>query len=179
MSVQIFILSKLMEQNTYPYQLKSQLSEPIPFDKMSGLTESKLYYHFDSLKKKGLIEVTQTVREENRPDKQIFAITDQGKDALPSMIYKLFENANQITEMYIGIANLKYVNKKKIIYILEDKAKDIQDKLQQTSKYYNYIEVPKENQKLLDFMSNHFKTKAEHTIQSLEELINSIKEFDN
>lgn len=81
--------------------------------------------------------------------------------------------------MYIGIANLKYVDKKKIIYILEDKAKDIQDKLQQTSKYYNYIEVPKENQKLLDFMSNHFKTKAEHTIQSLEELINSIKEFDN
>ncbi|WP_258848465.1 helix-turn-helix transcriptional regulator [Staphylococcus saprophyticus] len=55
---------------------------------MSGLTESKLYYHFDSLKKKGLIEVTQTIREENRPDKQIFAITDQGKDALPSMIYK-------------------------------------------------------------------------------------------
>ncbi|SUN32838.1 Uncharacterised protein [Staphylococcus saprophyticus] len=33
MSVQIFILSKLMEQNTYPYQLKRQLSEPIPFDK--------------------------------------------------------------------------------------------------------------------------------------------------
>lgn len=91
MSVQIFILSKLMEQNTYPYQLKRQLSEPIPFDKMSGLTESKLYYHFDSLKKKGLIEVTQTIREENRPDKQIFAITDQGKDALPSMIYKLFK----------------------------------------------------------------------------------------
>ncbi|WP_226956115.1 helix-turn-helix transcriptional regulator [Staphylococcus saprophyticus] len=83
---------------------------------MSGLTESKLYYHFDSLKKKGLIEVTQTIREENRPDKQIFAITDQGKDALPSMIYKLFKNANQITEMYIGIANLKYVDKKKILY---------------------------------------------------------------
>ncbi|PEC57462.1 transcriptional regulator, partial [Bacillus wiedmannii] len=34
MSIQIFILSKLMEDNTYPYKLKKQLSEPIPLDQL-------------------------------------------------------------------------------------------------------------------------------------------------
>ena len=49
MSIQIFILSKLMEKNTYPYLLKKELSEPIPYDKMSDLTENKLYYHFEKI----------------------------------------------------------------------------------------------------------------------------------
>ena len=48
MSIQIYILSKLTEEENYPYKLKKELSEPIPFDKMGNLTESKLYYIFET-----------------------------------------------------------------------------------------------------------------------------------
>ncbi|MEJ9306807.1 PadR family transcriptional regulator, partial [Priestia megaterium] len=102
MSIQIFILSKLMEDNTYPYKLKKQLSEPIPLDQLSGLTESKLYYHFDSLAKKGLIETVEIIKEEHRPDKQMFRITDKGREELPKKIYKLFESADAISDMVVG-----------------------------------------------------------------------------
>ena len=77
MSIQIYILSKLTEGENYPYKLKKELSEPIPFDKMGNLTESKLYYHFESLTKQGLVEPREIIKEENRPDKQVFAITDK------------------------------------------------------------------------------------------------------
>lgn len=83
MSIQIYILSKLAKESSYPYKLKKELSEPIPFDKLAHLTESKLYYHFESLTKQGLIEPTEIIKEENRPDKQVFAITEQGLAILP------------------------------------------------------------------------------------------------
>jgi len=121
MSIQIFILSKLMEDNTYPYKLKKQLSEPIPLDQLSGLTESKLYYHFDSLAKKGLIETVEIIKEEHRPDKQVFRITDKGREELPKKIYKLFESADAISDMVVGLANLKYVNRNNVVEILEKK----------------------------------------------------------
>jgi DNA-binding PadR family transcriptional regulator len=66
MSIQIFILSKLMKENNYPYKLKKQLSEPLPLDKWGGLTESKLYYHFDSLARQGFIQTVEIIKEEHR-----------------------------------------------------------------------------------------------------------------
>lgn len=174
MSIQIFILSKLMEKNTYPYLLKKQLSEPIPFDKMSGLTESKLYYNFEALSKKGYVEVVESIKEENRPDKQVFKITEQGEQALPKMMYKLFETANDISEIYVGIAYLKYVNRNKVIQILEQKVTNYKQRLSKPKDLANYFEVTSENETLLNFMSEHFTSKSKQTIYFLEKLIESI-----
>lgn len=105
MSIQIYILSKLAKESSYPYKLKKDLSEPIPFDKLANLTESKLYYHFESLTKQGLIEPTEIIKEENRPDKQVFAITEQGLALLPNKIYQLFEKADSLSETIVGLMN--------------------------------------------------------------------------
>lgn len=121
MSIQIFILSKLMEDKNYPYKLKKQLSEPIPLDRLGGLTESKLYYHFESLVKQGLVEPVEVIKEEHRPDKQVFAITAKGREELPNKIYKLFESADEIKDMIVGLANIKYVDRDKVVDILEKK----------------------------------------------------------
>mgnify|MGYP003448885933 FL=1 len=128
MSIQIYILSKLMEENNYPYKLKKQLSEPIPLDRLSGLTESKLYYHFESLVKQGLVEPVEVIKEEHRPDKIVYAITAKGREDLPGRIYKLFEDAEKIEDLIIGIANIKYVDRDKIVGILDLKMKTIEAK---------------------------------------------------
>lgn len=91
MSIQIFILSKLYEENSYPYQLKKELSESFPFNKIEHLTESKLYYHFESLERQGFIKPVEVIKEEKRPDKQVYAITAKGREVLPEKIYNLFE----------------------------------------------------------------------------------------
>ncbi|WP_192959249.1 PadR family transcriptional regulator [Staphylococcus cohnii] len=175
MSIQIFILGKLMEKNSYPYLLKKQLSEPIPFDKMSGLTESKLYYNFEALSKKGLVEIVETIKEENRPDKQVFQITEKGKQTLPKLIYKLFENTKEISEMYVGVAYLKFVDNQKVINILESKIQDNKQMLIEAQEIKHKIQVTPENEGLLNFMSDHFTTKTNNTIQFLEKLITLIE----
>lgn len=35
------------------------------------------------------------------------------------MIYKLFENADSISDMVVGLANIKYVERQKVVEILE------------------------------------------------------------
>lgn len=176
MSIQIFILSKLMEDNNYPYKLKKQISEPIPLDRLAGLTESKLYYHFDSLAKKGLIESIEIIKEENRPDKQVFAITAKGQVELPKMIYKLFENADSISDMVVGLANIKYVDRQKVVEILEKKLTNIKQRWEEVSGYEEKVEVDKNQEKFSEFMLGYVSTKAEHTIYWLEELIKRVKQ---
>ncbi|MED3549645.1 PadR family transcriptional regulator [Cytobacillus praedii] len=177
MSIQIFILSKLMEDNNYPYKLKKQLSEPIPLDELGGLTESKLYYHFDSLAKKGLIEPVEIIKEEHRPDKQVFAITDKGREALPKLIYKMFEQAEGIKDMVVGLANMKYVDRNKVADILEKKLKMIKDGWEQLSRF-EHVQTDKESETIREFLSGYLSTKTEHTIEWLERLIIHIKEGD-
>ncbi|WP_057763457.1 PadR family transcriptional regulator [Cytobacillus praedii] len=175
MSIQIFILSKLMEDNNYPYKLKKQLSEPIPLDELGGLTESKLYYHFDSLAKKGLIEPVEIIKEEHRPDKQVFAITDKGREALPKLIYKMFEQAEGIKDMVVGLANMKYVDRNKVAEILEKKLKMIEDGWEQLSRF-EHVQTDKESETIREFLSGYLSTKTEHKIEWLERLIIHIKE---
>src|SRR5699024_1279759 len=141
---------------------KKQLSEPIPFDKMSGLTESKLYYNFEALSKKGLVEIVETIKEENRPDKQVFQITEKGKQTLPKLIYKLFENTKEISSMYVGVAYLKFVDNQKVINILQRKIQDNKQKLIEAQEIKHNIPVTPENEWLLNFMSDHFTTKKKN-----------------
>ncbi|MEE6450704.1 PadR family transcriptional regulator [Gottfriedia acidiceleris] len=176
MSIQIFILSKLMEDNNYPYKLKKQLSEPIPLDELGGLTESKLYYHFETLAKKGLIEAVEIIKEEHRPDKQVFRITDKGREELPKLIYKFFENTNEIKDMVVGLANIKYVERDKIVEILEKKLKNIKARWEQVRGFEGKIEVDRVNKMFVEFMVGYVSTKTEHTIYWLDELIKRIKQ---
>ena len=178
MSIQIFILSKLMEDNTYPYKLKKQLSEPIPLDKLGGLTESKLYYHFDSLAKQGLIEAVEIIKEEHRPDKQVFQITAKGREELPKKIYKVMKNADKISDMIVCLANIKYVDRSKVVSILEDKLEKITDRWEQVKAFDKLVQRDADKEQFIDFISSYVTTRNEHTIHWLEELIKRVKQGD-
>ena len=178
MSIQIFILSKLMEGNNYPYKFKKQISSPLPLDQMGGITESKLYYHFDSLAKQGLIKVVQVIREENRPDKQVYEITPKGRIELPNKIYKLFENAKSINEMVLGIATLKYVNRNKVLDILEKKLAMIKQIRSTVMKIDHQTITNEHNEKYLEFLDRYFTDNFNLNIYWLEELITHIRQED-
>lgn len=176
MAIQIYILSKLIEGNNYPYELKRQLSEPIPFDEFAGLTESKLYYHFEALTKQGLIEVVEIIKEEHRPDKQVFAITEKGREELPKKIYGLFEKANTMNEMVIGLANLEHVDRDKVAAILEKKLQKHKERWEHISTFREIINVEESKMNFVNFMSDYFDGKAEHTAYWLEETIKRIQQ---
>ncbi|MGE7603564.1 PadR family transcriptional regulator [Peribacillus sp. NPDC097675] len=178
MPIQVFILSKLMEDNNYPYKLKKQLSDPIPFDQLGGLTESKLYYHFDSLVKQGLIEIVEIIKEEHRPDKQVFGITAKGREELPNKIYKMFENAGSIGETVVGLANIKYVDRDKVVEILKNNKKKLIAKWELIADFEKQMKMKKDQDKdkLVDYLGEYFSSRTDHTISWLEELIGRIQQ---
>lgn len=178
MAIQILILSTLMEVNNYPYKLKKQLSEPIAFDKLGNVTESKLYYHFDSLLKKGLIEVVEIIREEHRPDKQVFSITDKGREALPNKIYQLIESADDISQMVIALANLKYVNREKVVEILQKKIISFKEHYESFKAFDDQLKVNEDKKQLLSFVDQFSSSKVEHTSYWLEELIQKLQQHE-
>ncbi|MCG1010275.1 PadR family transcriptional regulator [Salinicoccus sp. ID82-1] len=175
MSIQIFILSRLMQDNSYPYKLKKQLSEPLPLDELANLTESKLYYNFDALAKKGLIEIVEVIKEDHRPDKQVFAITDKGREALPKLIYKLFENAGDIKDMIVGLTCLKYVDREEVVRILENKAVSIEERWAYVREMEDRIQVNETNAKMVDLMKGYVTARKEHTLHWLKIVIERIR----
>lgn len=175
MAIQIFILAKLIKEDNYPYKLKKQISELQPLDTINGLTESKLYYHFESLAKQGLIEVKEVIKEEHRPDKQVFAITEKGREALPKKIYKLFENANSIGDMVIGLANMKYVDRNKVVRILEKKVDDIKETWDRMAQFEGKQFMEPGQEVLVDFVSDYAHYRINSSIQYFERLIEHIQ----
>ncbi|SFQ09685.1 transcriptional regulator, PadR family [Psychrobacillus psychrotolerans] len=178
MSIQIYILSKLMEEDNYPYKLKKELSDPIPFDKIGDLTESKLYYHFESLSKQGLIQQVEVIKEENRPDKQVYAITEKGREILPKKIYELFEKANKLAEVIVGLMFLRYVEKSHIILILEKKLESLHSKQLQLKDIYSHIRVEDTVQEMVDFADGYISDTIINEITWLENLIAKLKKRD-
>ena len=176
MSIQIYILGKLAEENSYPYKLKKLLSDPIPIDKFTGISESKLYYHFDKLADKGYIEVVETIKEENRPDKNVYQITNQGREELKKRIYQTFEKAIEINEMYIALSYIKHVKVDKVLAILEQK----NEKHRQAWKTYLSFDLDIDEQSeaywSAKFIQEHAYSRAQHNAEWLEKLIMSIKE---
>ncbi|WP_432353659.1 PadR family transcriptional regulator [Sporosarcina sp. A2] len=176
MSIQVFILSKLMIGKTYPYELKKQMTEPIPLDELGGITESKLYYHFDALAKKGLIEPVEVIKEEHRPDKQVFAITAKGREELPRKIYQLFESANDINDVVIGLANIKYVDPEKVVILLKERLMIYQAHWDRIMNFKNDSHKDKKSENLNELLVGYFTTKSDHTIYWLEEAIKQIEQ---
>ena len=171
MSIQIYILSKLVEGDNYPYQLKKELSEPIPFDKMGKLTESKLYYHFESLSKQGLIEPREIIKEENRPDKQVFSITAKGREQLPEKIYELFEKAEKVAEMIVGIMFIRHVDESRVTRILEQKVESFYKKQDNLKDIYSQLTVEETMKDKVDFAQSYITSIIHNEIVWLEKLI--------
>lgn len=176
MAIQIYILSKLIEGNNYPYKLKKQLSDPIPFDKLAGLTESKLYYNFNTLAKQGLIEAVEIIKEEHRPDKQVFSITTKGREELPKKIYNLFEKSDEIKDMLGALVSIKYVDRDKVIAILEKKLANHKDRWGYLGSLDEHVDIGKEKEQLMEFIGDYFLSRAENTANWLEVLIVLIKQ---
>lgn len=176
MSIQIYILGILAEEKSYPYMLKKRLSEPIPIDKFTGITESKLYYHFDKLAANRFIEPVETIKEENRPDKHVYQITEKGRGELVKRIYQTFEKASQITDMYIALTNIKHVDSEKVIAILERKIDEHRLAWETYLSFDQPVDEDSDQYLGYKFIKEHSYSRAQHTAEWLEELVTRIKE---
>jgi DNA-binding PadR family transcriptional regulator len=72
------VLCLLTEKPMHPYEMSSTLRERAKEESIK-LNYGSLYSVVESLRKHGLIEVHETVREGRRPERTVYAITDAGR----------------------------------------------------------------------------------------------------
>lgn len=75
------VLTLLFERPMHPYEMSTTLRERRKEDSIR-LNYGSLYAVVESLRKKGLIEVRETMRDSNRPQRTIYGLTALGEEAL-------------------------------------------------------------------------------------------------
>lgn len=175
MSIQIYILGILAEENSYPYMLKKKLSEPIPIDQFTGISESKLYYHFEKLAGEGHIEPVETIKTENRPDKHIYQITDKGREELTKRIYQVFEKAEQIQEMYIALTNIKHVDIDRVTAILERKLEQRRRNWETYLSFDPQLDEGSDKYFAYAYIKEHAASRMSHVNEWMEILVERLK----
>ena len=84
------VLACLWERPMYPYEMTTTMRERGKEDSIR-LNFGSLYSVIKSLEKHGFIEVAQTEREGNRPERVVYAITDTGRLEAESWLRELIE----------------------------------------------------------------------------------------
>jgi DNA-binding PadR family transcriptional regulator len=82
------VLTLLDERPMHPYEMSTTLRERHKEESIK-LNYGSLYSVVSSLEKYGLISVQETVREGNRPERTIYAITDAGKVKMADWLSEL------------------------------------------------------------------------------------------
>ncbi|APO47645.1 hypothetical protein BS614_28805 [Paenibacillus xylanexedens] len=129
MSIQIFILGALSEGNYYPYDIKKRIGKHLD-QTDAKITEGTIYYNFEVLLKKGLIDKVETIQSENRPDKTTYGITEKGRIFLEESIYKAFQKFTNVESLYAALVHLDKVDNQKLAYLIMDIIEKLDRKLE-------------------------------------------------
>ena len=98
------VLTCLHERPMHPYEVAQTLRHRVKHESIK-LNYGSLYSVVESLLKHGLIEATETVREGRRPERTIYAITDDGRLEMTEWLSDLVTYpANDYTQLEAGLS---------------------------------------------------------------------------
>ncbi|NEW08544.1 helix-turn-helix transcriptional regulator [Paenibacillus sp. SYP-B3998] len=121
MSIKLVILGLLMEADRHTYEIRQTMKERSMHNYMK-LQDGSLYYAMDQLKKDGLVEAVEVVRDTNRPEKTIYHITDKGRKKFQEMLLEqLHEEIWYHHPLYVALPFTVHGDQGKIAEILEHK----------------------------------------------------------
>lgn len=79
------VLWLLDSEQMHPYEMQQRIRN-YAIDEVVKVTHGSLYHTVERLAEQGLIEPVETSREGRRPERTVFAITDQGRDEARSRL---------------------------------------------------------------------------------------------
>jgi len=176
LSIQIFILGRLYEQDYHPYDIKKIINNGT--EGMVRVTDGNLYYNFEALQKKGYIQKVNTIQNDNRPEKTNYAITEKGKEHLKEMIYKSFKKPEDVRSLFASLLFIKLVDVDKLIYstveIIENLEKQV-DYLQSHVPHPlpDYIEP--DQHEIVGFMGEYTLDKKKVELKAFKTLLSLLE----
>ncbi|OPH60257.1 PadR family transcriptional regulator [Paenibacillus ferrarius] len=136
MSMKLVILGLLMEANRHTYDIRQTMKERSMHTYMK-LQDGSLYYAMDQLRKDGLVEALEVVRDTNRPEKTVYQITEAGKNKFQELLVEqLHEEIKHYHPLYVALPFTVHGDQAKIAEILEHKIMAQKIIMQRTKSVY-------------------------------------------
>jgi DNA-binding PadR family transcriptional regulator len=134
MNVKLVVLGLLMEKARHPYEVQ-QLLKQTHMKYYMKITKGSLYYTFEQLEKHGFIEVTNIVRDTQRPDRTVYGITEQGRKEFERLLLEqIAKRENILLPIYEALLFAEHVNAERI-------TEKLKEKIEETKAYLSTMEI--------------------------------------
>ena len=111
-------LALLAEGPSHPYEMYQTLVQRSE-DRLVKVRPGSLYHTVDRLARHGLVRVTGTEREGNRPERTTYAITDEGTSSLGARIAEIIATpVNEYPEFPLGLGESHNLPAETVIALL-------------------------------------------------------------
>lgn len=98
------VLTLLFEKPMHPYEMSTTLRQRSKEESIR-LNYGSLYAVVESLRKKGLIAVSETTREGNRPERTVYELTDEGAKAMHEWLSEMLRDPSpQFTDFEAALS---------------------------------------------------------------------------
>lgn len=115
------VLTLLAEEPMHPYQMSATLKERHKEESIK-LNYGSLYSVVDSLTKRGLVEVRETMREGNRPERTVYGITAAGSELMVTWLSDLLSTpAKEYPSFEAALSLMLSLPPDRVLNLLEER----------------------------------------------------------
>lgn len=175
MSTKLVILGLLHEKPLHGYELKHIIEENM--GDWTNIAFGSIYFALGKLKDEGFVEIISEEKVGNRPSRNIYKITEKGKNEFISLLREVWQKYER--EFYpidVALAFSNYISAEEIkgyiqnrINIINEILKNLEDhKKQQLSRK----EVPKIAKAVFSHSEYHYKAELNWLKETMMNLIN-------
>ncbi|MEV0052524.1 helix-turn-helix transcriptional regulator [Saccharopolyspora shandongensis] len=122
----LVLLSLLAEEPMHPYRMREMIKERGK-DRIANVAQrNSVYQTIDRLLRAELIAVRETARDERRPERTVYEITDAGHEALRTWTAEMLESpAREFPEFPAALASAMVLTPEDVTARLEKRATDL------------------------------------------------------
>ena len=125
------VLGSLGERSMHPYEISTMLKSRGK-DQSIRLNYGSLYSVVTALEKAGFIKAVETLREGNRPERTVYAITEAGQEEFADWLTELLARPEKdFSQLEAGLAYLPAFPPAKVVELLEQRADVLRAEIQQ------------------------------------------------
>lgn len=166
MSIQIVLLGLLQENSYHPYEMKKTIIEN-KWDHLFPVTDGNVYHAIRKLEKHEWVKAEKEEQVNNRPNRTVYRITDEGKIQLSKEIQLVFEQRlKEPRSLYPATLFIHSSNVNEILELIKQWIIELKEE--------NSIQTEYPEQ-LPQLIHTHYKETNELYIKWFEDLLENIK----
>lgn len=123
------VMALLYERPMHPYEMVSLMRERGKHESVR-LRYSSLYSVVEALEREGLISPRETVREGRRPERTVYALTDEGREEFLSWLRELLrEPVKEYTQFAAGLTFIPTLPPNEAAALLDERVRRLEEEV--------------------------------------------------